>query len=358
MKIEKGIISSSELMFLIIGLIESSTLTSAFISQLTKQNTWIALLIGLAIALLLLLVYTSLSKKMPDKNLIEMNDLIYGCHLGKVMSILYIYFFWFIVAASLRLMGDFFSTYLFSETCISIFIIAMTIVCIYTLKKGLEVIARSSVIIAILVVVICSTSTIFTLQYVNLSNFLPIFQIKLINFIEGVNIMVSIPLGEIVVFLMFFPYVNDKKRIRKSAFSGLIIGGILFFILILRNTSVLGSIEPMHGVPSYQLVKLINVGEIITRLDILVAIVFLFNMFLKICIFYYATVLSAAQFFKLRSYKPLVIPVGIISSVFAVSMYNSAADEAYQAGTYSVYAIVFVILFPIISLIIASIRKL
>ncbi|WPC44372.1 endospore germination permease [Clostridium sp. JS66] len=357
MKIEKGVISSTQLIFLIIGLLETSTLTVAFIGGLTKQNTWIVLLAGFIIISFLLLVYVFLSKKYPEKNLIEMNTEIYGTYFGKVVSILYICYFWFIIPANLRFISDFFSTYLFSETNISVFVISIMVICIYTVRKGLEVIARVGFILSLVPIVVALFITISTIKDIHITNFLPLFQINLKEFIQGTNIMVSIPFGEIVVFLMIFPYVNDKKQIKKSAFTGFIIGSVYFLFIILRNTAVLGNIGFIHVLTSYQVAKIIDVGEVITRVEILIALSLLFNMFLKICIFYYVTVLSIAQFFELQSYRSIAIPVGIISIVLSITMYNSSVEEAYQAGIYSVYAIIFIILIPIISLILASMRK-
>lgn len=357
MKIEKGIISSSQLMFLIIGVLQASTITVAFISGITKLNTWIVLLAGFIMTLFLLLVYTSLSKKYPDKNLIEMNSAIYGRYFGKVISILYIYFFWFLIPANVRVIADIYSTYLFPETDISVFIIAIILICMYTVRKGVEVIARTGSILTMVIFITSIFITVFTIKDMHLSNLLPLFQINLKEFIQGTNIMVSIPFGEIIVFLMIFSYVNNKKEIKKSSFLGLIIGTIYFLIVTLRNTAVLGNIASIHVLPSYQVARLVNVGEVITRVEILFGVLLLFNVFLKTCIFYYATVLSIAQLFKLRFYNSLVIPVGVISIVLSITMYNTPVEEVYQASTYSIYAIPFVILFPIISLIIASIKK-
>ncbi|OBR90676.1 spore germination protein YndE [Clostridium ragsdalei P11] len=359
MEIEKGTISGSQLSFLIIGLLQASTLTAAFISGITKINTWIVLLAGFTIMLPFLLIYTSLNKRFPDKNLIEINNVLYGPCLGKIISILYISYFWYVVSANFRFTADFFSTYLFTEVDISVFIVILTITCIYTLKKGLEVIARVSFILGIVSIITAVFITILTIKDMHLSNFLPLFQINLKEFVQGTNLMISIPFGEIVVFLMIFPHVNDIKKVKKYAFIGLIAGSIFFLSVILRNIAMLGNISSIHFLPSYQVARSINVGEIITRMEILIALILLFNEFVKTCIFYYATVLSIAQFFKLQSYKPLVTPVGIISIIFSIIMFSSPADHAYVASSiYPIYVIPYIILFPSISFIIAWARKL
>lgn len=358
MKIEKGIISSSQLTVLIIGLLEASTLTVTYIGIITKQSTWIVFVAGFIVMFIMLLVYTELNKKFPYRNLIEINDEIYGRYLGKMLSILYIYYFWVIISTNLRYVGDFFSTYLFPETDIRVFIVVITLVCAYTIKNGLEVIARLSVILMSMILVVSLFLTVLVTPYFKISNFLPVIEIGLKQFIEGTNIMVSIPLGEIIAFTMIFPYVNKQIQVRKAAFIGYIIGGVFFLIFIVRNTAVLGNLGSIHILPSYQVAKLINIEEVITRAEILVAITLLFIIFLKINIFYYATVLSIAQTFKLHSYNPLIVPVGIISSIFAVTMYSSSLEESYRAPIYSVFVIPFIILFPLISLVVVWIKGL
>lgn len=359
MKIEKSIISNTQLIFLFIGLLQANALTAGFVSELTKQNTWLVLLIGFFIALILLSIYTWLNNKFPHKNLIEINNAIYGQHFGKMVSVLYIYFFWFIIPSNLRYISDFFSTYLFQETNINVFVILIIMICMYTLNKGLEVIARASIILVIMTIIATVAIILLLIKDMNLSNFLPIFQINLKEFIQGTNIMVAIPFGDIIVFLMIFPYINDAKRTKKAAFSGFIIGSIYFLIIILRNIAVLGNLASIHVLPSYQVTRLINVGEIITRTEALIAFPILFSVFMKLCIFYFATVVSISQFFKLRSYRPLVIPVGIISGILSVTIFSSSSEQAYiTANIYPIYAIPFIILFPIISVIMVYARRL
>lgn len=358
MKIEKGIISSSQLSFLIFGLLQSAVLTAAFISSITKQNTWIVFFAGFIIMIIMLLVYTELNRKFPYKNLIQINDEIYGKYFGKIFSVLYIYYFWFLIPANLRFIADFFTTYLFSNIDISIFIITVTVVCIYTIKSGLEVIARMSILLVGLTIIVAIFLTVLSIQYLEFSNFKPFFRMGLKEFIEGTNIMVCIPLGEIIAFTMIFPYTNKQMQVRKAAFIGYFTGSIFFLILILRNTAVLGNLGAIHVLPSYQVARIINIGEVITRTEILIAVTLLFNVYLKISIFYYNVVLGIAQLFKLRSYKPIVIPIGIISIIYAIVMYNSAIEEVYTVNVYAVFVIPYIIIFPIISLTIVWIKEL
>lgn len=359
MRIEKGVISGSQLTFLIVGLLQASALTLTFVGGITKQNTWIVLAVGFIIALFLLQVYTVLNKKFPGKNLIEINDIIYGSYLGKVISVLYIFYFGYIVAANFRFTADFLSTYLFNRTYTIVFIIIISIVSMYAIKKGIETIARAAFILSILSLIVSAIITISVIKDAHLSNFLPFFQMNFKDFLQGINIMVSIPFGEIVSFLMIFPYVNNIEKVKKSAFIGLIIGGTYFLIVVLRDTSVLGRLGYINALSPFETARIIDIGEIITRLEALISLMLLFNEFMKICIMYYSTVLSIAQLFKLQSYKPLVVPVGIIGVIFSIIMFDSPVEHMYfAANIYAILVIPVVVIIPVISLAAASIRKL
>ncbi|AWV82308.1 MULTISPECIES: endospore germination permease [Clostridium] len=355
---EQGMISSKQLSLIMLSLIEASTFTAVFVSQYTKQDTWVVLISGFIIVLFLLFMYVSLCSKFPGKTIIEIHAKIYGNLLVNLISLLYIFYFWFIIPANFRFLADFFSTYLSQNSDIIPFIIPAAILCIYAVRKGAEVISRVSSILSILTVMLSIIITALIAKDIHISNLLPPLQLNLGQFVQGTNIMVAIPLGEIIVFMIFFPHLNDQTKLRKSAFTGLILSFIFFLFVLVRNTLVLGNVSSLQVQPAYQVSSLINVGEVITRVEVTTAVFLLFNLLMKICFFLYATVISIAQCFKLRSYKPLVFPVTAISAVLSITMFKSPLDQLYIASDiYPIYALLFIVILPITSFILASIKK-
>lgn len=358
MKVEKGIMSGKQLMFLIIVHLQASTLAIAFIAGIANQSLWIIILFTFFFMFIFFWIYLKISFRYPGKNLIEINDILYGKIIGKLISLLYIYFFWYVAAANLRFIADFFSTFLYQGISISVFIISAAVALIFAVRKGLEVLGRLAVPLGILSIISTFFITIFTIKDWHLKNFLPIFNIELIKAVQSANLMIAIPFGEMIVFMMFFPYVNDQKKVKKYFYLGYIIGFISLISVIMRNTAVLGNITSLYLLPSFQVARLINVGEIIVRAEIIISIVLLFNSFIKICIFQYASVIGLAQLFKMRYYKPLVLPIGVLMSIFAVSMFSSSTEHGYiGANLHPIYALQFIIIIPIISLILMYIKK-
>lgn len=168
----------------------------------------------------------------------------------------------------------------------------------------------------------------------------------------------AIPFNEVLIFMMVIPYVNKIKEVKTSVFLGMILGGVTFFIVVIRNTAVLGPLAEIVVSPSMEAARLIDIGNIINRLEALVAIALWETIFLKMSIFYYASVLGIAQLLKLRSYVPLVIPIGVIGISFALC-YESAMQFSYTLmNTYPMFSFPFYVVLPLLSLFIAKIRKL
>jgi spore germination protein KB len=358
MMIEKGKISSSQLLFLVLGMVQGSTLTLAFVNQITRQNTWIVTLTGLIATLPLAIVYTALSNKFPGRNLIEINERVYGAYLGKFISIMYLSYFFLIVPYNLRFMGDFLTSFLFPETPMIVFIILFALLCSWAVRSGIEVIARCSPFLVIISFVVTAVTILLLLNVIKLSNLLPIFDLNLKQAIQGTHIMVAIPFGEVIVFLMINSNTNNIKQIKKTTLLGLVIGAIYMIFIAIRSTTVLGILNLNQVSPAYQAVRSINVADVLTRLESLITLTLLITIFIKICLFYYASVLGIAEVLKLRTYKPLVTPIGIIMISLSILIYDNALEiSVIAANIYPAFVIPIQIFIPVVTLILTGKRK-
>jgi len=91
-------------------------------------------------------------------------------------------------------------------------------------------------------------------------------------------------------------------------------------------------------------------------MEIINALNYFLGGFLEFVLFYYAAVLGSAKVFNLRTYLPLVLPVGILIT-FQLHFYNIAESIEYQ-NVFVVIGTVFKLIIPLLTLLIAVIRKL
>jgi spore germination protein KB len=272
----------------------------------------------------------------------------------------YIFHFWFVVLYNFRFIADFYSSFLMQETEISVFIFCIGIVSIYVVKKGIETLARIVPLFAIGTLIFGILICILLFKEYDFTNILPMLQINLSQFVQGVNVLVAIPFGEIFVFLMIFPNVVDRENLKRCSFKGLCIGFAFFLSIILRDIFALGVSGNSDVQASYQVAKLINIGDIVTRMETIIAVVLLVNVFIKIAIFSYSAVVGVAELLKLKTYKPIASSIIILGMVFSITMFSASINQSYYgANIYPVYGWIPEVIFPIISFLIAryKIRK-
>lgn len=359
MKIEKGIISSSQLMLTVLCFIQGANLAIAFIYNISKRDTWICIITGYIISFIIILFYIALAQKFSDKNLLEIFDCIYGPYLGKVFSAAYILFFFFIMVQNLYFFGNFWLNYLMPETPMVPILIMFVFVCAWAVRNGIEVIARCSFLFVIITAALVVAVTVLLIKDMKFANLLPVFETPFMDLLQGTHVIAAIPLCEVVVFLMIIPYTNNIKQVKRSVLLGLTLGSTQLLITVIRDITVLGPLAYIATSPPFGAVRQIDIANVLTRLDIVIAIGVLLTVFMKVSVYYYSIVLGIAQTLGLKSYVPIVVPVGILAISVAMQFFSSAIDQVDIApNIWIIYAIPFQLIIPVLSLIIAKMRKL
>ena len=125
------------------------------------------------------------------------------------------------------------------------------------------------------------------------------------------------------------------------------------------NIGILGASEKVYLYPSYYAITTISIAEIITRVEIVASLLVLAYGFLKIAVLLYGVSLGAAQLCSLRSYRPLVMPVAVLMSILALYNFPNPAEYIrFNNKIYPVYALPFQLVIPLLTLLIAVIKKL
>ncbi|MFJ7511685.1 GerAB/ArcD/ProY family transporter [Peribacillus simplex] len=164
---------------------------------------------------------------------------------------------------------------------------------------------------------------------------------------------------EPVALLMILPFVSQKDRIRKSLFVGQLLAGIVLIIITMLAILVLGpELTASQNYPIYMLAKKINIGDFMTRLEAILAIIWFITIFIRFSLFFYVTVLGLAQTLKLQDYRPLIFPFGILLIAFTLIMApNTVHYSKFISDIWPFYAMTFGFLLPLILLIITKVQK-
>jgi spore germination protein KB len=360
--IENGKISHFQLGIVIFmfTLGNSILLTPSIVVSIARQDAWMSFLLSIVVDLLLITLWVRLFKRYPDDTIIQYSERILGKWLGKMIGFLYVGFFLYVSALTLRDIGDFITTNVLVETPIQFVHIIFMFTAIYSAFLGLEVIARVSEILLPWVITIFVVTTILLLKEIDLSRILPMLPDGWQTPVKGVYSRLGFPISELVVFLMVFPFVDRPNQIRKYFNLSMILVAIFGCMITIMSISVLGvDISARSTYAVFDLAKEIKVGHFFERVEVLVGVIWILTVFVKLSLCFYAANLASAQLFNLKTYRLTILPYGFI--VIALSMlvfYNIAESGWFITGAYPIFGLIYGLFIPALLLIIAKIRKL
>lgn len=360
MKIEKSTISAIQFLFSVACYVQASSLLTGMVSSVAKHDSWLIEIFAYLAGLPVLLMYILLAKKFPHCNLIEINDHVFGNIAGKVVSCFYLWFFLTLTALNLRDLGDFTRQTIMSSTPNIIILVTFILLCAYAVLHGFNVVTRYGAFFSLVYVVTLLIVFFLTFRLMRFENFLPMLQMPAKSYLQGTNMLLTIPLGEIVAFLMITPTVDiDKKKIGRYFFLGYTLGSLTLLFVFLLDTAVLGNLLDFYILPSFETLRMVGLTQTLSRMEILFAINIMVLLFFKISILLYVTVLATAQICKLKSYRHILLVVCAVVVPYAILVYPSTVEHATSGRTVEpVFWLLFEIILPLLTLILAYLRKL
>ncbi|WP_071396861.1 GerAB/ArcD/ProY family transporter [Bacillus tuaregi] len=318
----------------------------AFIS---RSSSWISSLLVLLIGLIFIFMYVKISAAYPNMTFVEINKAVFGKWLGTSFSILFLVAVFIMEIGVLRDIGDFFITQVMVETPIHSILILFLLAAIYVIRKGIEVLSRSCEIFFPWTATLLLILLLFLLPEMEMQNLQPNTAKGWDPIIGAVILHISNPYSQSIVFLMILPSVNNVVKARKGFFVGVILGGLVITTITAMSIAVLGDdFTARNMYPSYVLGKKIRIGNFVERIEVFVAISWVFSIFFKFTVNYFVLVLGLSQILKLNDYKPLVYPLGFFLIVYSmVSFPNTIYIKKFAFETWTPYSFTFFIILPL-----------
>jgi spore germination protein KB len=359
---EKAKISGYQL-FVLVTLFEMGSAILFGLGAEAKQDAWIAVLLGLISGLLLFLVYHRLFMFYPDITFMIYVQKITGNWIGRFIGFLYIVYFIYQASRVLRDFGELLVTTIYTNTPLLVINCMMILTIIYAIDKGFEVIARVGELffgIIYFMAIIGSFLIVFS-GLIHLNNLQPMLENgwkPVLNTV--VSQTINFPFGEMVVFTMLLPYLNDQKKARRICLGGMILSGINIILTVVVNIAALGvDLLSRAPFPLLSTISKIQIGDFIERLDALFLLYLVIGGFFKITLYFYAAVSGTADLFKFKSHQRLSFPIGFIvlfASVIVASNYSEHVKEGEKIIPWYLH-LSFQIIIPVMLLSIAYLRN-
>ncbi len=354
----KESISGKESIALIVYFILNSALIFPTAVE-AGRDLWIAIAVAMVPAFIMALVYGRILAVFPGKDLFDILDTIFGKIVGRAFSILYIWFAIQLASLVLRDFGEFFGDIIIGDTPMAVILTFFSIVVIFVLKEGIEVMGRFSLQSIMIVIAIILGYILVLISKYNIDNIRPIMENGFFPIMKGAFSSFAFPFGEIVIFTMILSSLGNNESIYKVYVWGLLAGGAIIFITELNHILVIGidMYESLYF-PPYTVVRRAGIGDVFQRFEMIGNFIVVPAGLVKASVCMLGASKGVAKVFDLKDYRPLVVPLTLLMTNLAYFSFNSIMDLSVFSGKYwPYYAVIFQVILPIIILIGAEIRR-
>lgn len=345
-------------MLLLAGFVHGSHLLFGFIEKSSGHDYLIVLLAGFLMSLPVLLVLTALSKSYPQADLVQILEIVFGRFIGRFIAVLYIIFFLILLSFNLWDISNFYVGSFMPETPNAVFIVITALTCAYAVKKGMGSVAKICLFTIAFGLFVPVMTSLLLLGKMDFSNFLPVMERPAQTYIMPLATLITLPFGEAVALLLVLPALSDKKKLIRYTAGGMAITTLIFFIVGMRNTAVLGASGEVYANLAFQSIRMIDIGEFLTRIEIVIALVLTTASFIKLSVLYYACVKSASSLLSLKNHNSIILPLGSIAVALATLVFKSPVYHSDWARTYAAtFSLPFAVVIPVITLLVSLLKK-
>jgi spore germination protein KB len=357
--IEKGKISSLQMAIIMHPTIFATAIlmVPAITAKYAKQDLWLSLIWATVAGFLVVFIACQLNKLYPSETIIEYSSHIVGKAAGKIIGLIYIFFYLHINGIIIREYGEFVVGTFLNQTPISVVMGSMILVCAFAVYGGIEVIGRAAQIVVPVLTLFISVIIFMLLKDFDIQQIFPIMEEGLMPSFKGA----IVPMGwlsEYMLISFILPYLNDRAKGMKWGIFSVLGVVILMMMTNLATYMVFGELTRTLIYPVLGAVRYISIADFLEHLEAIVMAIWVTGTFIKITMFFYAIVLGTAQWLNLSDFRTLILPVSLLLMIFAIWSTPNLQELAIFLGTTgSFYLIIIQLAVPFVLLVIAWLQK-
>lgn len=291
-----------------------------------RQDAWISIILAAGAGLLIGLLATTLGRRFPDQTIFEYPGEILGRWPGKLVGLLYVWWFLHTAAESSREFGEFLVAAYLPETPVAALILLGVTGTTYAVRNGLEVIARANEIF--LPLTFGSVVIIFILAsgQMNFQRLLPVADVGAVQVFKGAAVALAY-FGEIVAIAVLLPYLSKPHEACRVAVAAVLSSGAFFLLVTLGILAIYGpDLAGAYLFPTLNETRIISIANFLERMEAVNIIIWITGAYTKVSFYVWAAALGSAQVLELKDYRPLALPVGAVVVAMSIMLHSSILD--------------------------------
>lgn len=325
------------------------------------RDAWISAWLAVAVAVLITLVPYNLLKRFPGQTVFAVNRRVLGTWLGGLLNLLYAALFLHAAAVAVRMFSEVFVVAMLPETPVWAINVMVAILAWHGTRQGVEGLGRMADLVGPGIVLTVLILAPLDANRMDLSRLLPVFE-------YGPGPMLLQSLTPIAIFgetawtvLLIMPYMQRPGETVKAFLVGSAINGVMVSFGAALLVAALGpALIDLDLFPTVTAVRLIRVAEFLTRVEWLLAALWMGAMYVKLALLFRGVVGALGEGLRLplRSGVLVLLTAGV-SVVWAQRVFTDtvALMTQFRPEKWLPPALALQLLFPLLTLTVAWFRR-
>lgn len=323
-----------------------------------NQDSWITMAAATGVALLLAWIYSAILRLHPGKNVFDIFVDVFGNIGGKIVCGLYVLYAFLLGEQVFAIFDDFIRIVNLDVTPTAAVLLMSVPLIVGLVKSGLKTLASCAKFVFPIVIVVTACTVALGMHFMDIGNIKPILAADPGTLFHGTFYSLALSLGETVLCLSFFGEVDQKENPFRIMSKGILFGGILLTVVILRNFLLLGSPTcRLFVFTSYDAVGVISVGDFLTRTSVVVGIELTLTGVIKLGSTVYSAALGVSKILGLKKFLQPVAPCCALMAALSFTFYENVVMGLNLAKYSPVVSVPIQILMPIVVLIVGKIKQ-
>ncbi len=321
----KSQISNAMLLAIIINIVYAKAIgvTQGIIARQAGGDMWIVTIFSTLFGLLIMSLTVLIIKRTPEKNILEQTKLLVGKWGEKLIALLMFTFFLGAYGGIMITVVYHLMDYFLPEVPTYIFVTLVTIVGVYGIMKGVEVIARLAVLGVFSIVVLNILLLLGSLDYFEIESFLPVLRNGFFNAVEVTKHHNADWAMATLMVAIILPMVKQKEKWMKYSTKALILGGGFILMWPILEVGVLSpEVAGQYIVACMQMARSAEIGLFVHRYELIMVIFFAISALIQVMMCLLCASISAKHIVGGNNLNFLLIPVALILGIFGYWVVN------------------------------------
>ncbi|MGI6404219.1 MAG: GerAB/ArcD/ProY family transporter [Oscillospiraceae bacterium] len=317
------------------------------INQWGGRDSWLTLLLAGAFSLLIVALYARILRLGQKNSFFETLASLFGKGGGGVVTLLFVLYYLFLSALLMRTLSEFGRVNSLQNPPYQLIMILFTLAGIFLSRGGEAIMGRWALIVFTVFLGVAIFILATSIQEMKLLNLFPMLRRSPSHLLYSTAWYLSFPFLECVVFLPLLSRRQNPNELSHIFRYGILWSGVILLAMLLCNLLLLG--EPMLRLlyfQSHSAVKLLHVGDFLSRMEEIISIVLLLSGLTKFTVCLRAAVEGISFLLARAEPQALTAPVGIFSFALSMVVVSNIMDMEHLLNLSPCYSWVFQLALP------------